>query len=364
MNVLKVVILEPAFAKLIGHYADVTMRICKEFQRHGHSVTVYASEKATPEVIAKFSQAGIEVRPHFRVPTKWIRNLFGKKFASWVRLRVRGEDFENVRAANLYLWPTFESQFFLPLRYLGGSKNIVAGAWFDMPLPSTREFRENRTSVLSRYCLGSYDERLQLHLNRQFEITRFGSFPIPYDGSPEPNVGLRPISVGLFGHIQKSRGETMLASLRKSIVESGWRYNLNGVEYPAPSGGGSIKPPVGYIEDIAPLIAQCHFVLWPSDADHYKLQTSGNVFQCIANGTPVVVPKGCLPCRILSDFGLDYPRFDEQSSESVMKAAHALMANYEAFKDKALVAAQMWREKQGVSKFVEHMIKLTTDHSR
>jgi glycosyltransferase involved in cell wall biosynthesis len=114
----------------------------------------------------------------------------------------------------------------------------------------------------------------------------------------------------------------------------------------------------GYVEDLSPLIASCHFILWPSEGSHYKFQTSGNTFQAIANGTPIIVPAGCLPARLLDEYGLDYPRFDEQSAESVMKAARALMSHYPEYKAKALLAAERWRLTNGTKKFVDHLITL------
>jgi hypothetical protein len=355
MTPLKIAILEPAFVRLQGHYADVAKRISRELQGRGHSVTVYASEKATGEVVTNFALANIDVRPYFRVPTKWIRNLMGKRFAGWVRLHIRGADFVNLADADLYLWPTLDTSQFLPLRYLQKNRKIVAGAWFDVTAPTFRGFIDDRKSILSKYTLGAYDEHLRVHLAKQIKHDEFSLLPIPFDGRPQQKAGTDQVMVGLFGHIQKSRGENLMSDLTRSIIDSGWSYNLNGVLHQRlPIETASTPSP--YVEDISPLIAACHFILWPSDAQHYKLQTSGNTFQCIANGTPIIVPAGCLPAQILDDYGLNYPRFEEQTPEAVMRAAHELVANYDAFKAKALLAADKWRESQGVKKYVDYLL--------
>jgi hypothetical protein len=360
MTALKIAILEPAFVRLRGHYADVAMRVGRELQSREHKVTVYVSEKATLDVVTHFARAGIDLKPYFRVPTKWIRNLLGKRFASWARMHIRGADFMNLPDADIYVWPTLDASQFLPLRYLQKNRNIVAGAWFDIEVPTFRDAIDSKKSVLSKYTLGVYDEHLRVHLAKQFSYDEFRLLPVPFDGLPQLTIGSDQIVVGLFGHIQKSRGEDLLLDLTRSIVESGWSYNLNGVLHDIVP-GNSESTQQSYVDDISPLIAGCHLILWPSDANHYKFQTSGNTFQCIANGTPIIVPAGCLPAQLLDDYGLDYPRFEEQTSESVMRAAHALVANYDVYKAKALLAAEKWRESQGVKKFVDELLAVTKE---
>jgi glycosyltransferase involved in cell wall biosynthesis len=359
---LKIAVLEPFLVELTGHYADVTLRICNEILARGHQVIVYGNQNATAETKTKFLTAGITLVPHFRRTKKAKRKLLGKTVTRILDRQLIGKDFSRLGTADVYLWPTLETIQLVPSRHLNVNRCVIAGVWFDFPAPFN--FLRLLTNLSSQswqktYHIGVYDKNLRESVFNRHGNLKLHNFPVPYDGAPRQFPSPSPFTIGLMGNLRKERGKAMLAELAAQIKANGWNYNFNGqlngdVEH------SNADRKADYIDDIGTQIAQCHAVFWPSDPVSYAMKTSGITYQSIANGTPIIVPAGSLPAKILEDYGLHYPHFDQQNAASVIAAGKLLFANYDEYKQQALLAAENWRKTQGTANYVSFILDLAS----
>ena len=96
-------------------------------------------------------------------------------------------------------------------------------------------------------------------------------------------------------------------------------------------------------------------VVCPMEASRYEHRHSGIVWNAVASGLPVVLPKGTLSAVRISRLRSSCS-YREHSVEGIMGAISRVASNYPSFAAAAEQGALRWKKKHGVDRFVQSIL--------
>ena len=349
---------------LVGHFADVTRRICRSGQTNGLKFDVFYSSSAD-EPLGSFLAA-----PNVKLHT----TLKPLTLSTWEKAVAVPFGRENYKRWKKKLFPAsreafaaelFNAPLFLPTADVSDllgilrhqrKHNCLLGFWYspDMEFAGATEklLKTLATSNTRNLQVGAYDDETLSDLKvfeKHVEILRL---PCPYDR--EANDIATPkrskTTVGFFGFMGRERGGQIKQEIKRLCIAAGFEVlDESSTDRNASKSG---KGPSTYVTSLGQSMANCDIIVWPSDGEAYAKRTSGIVFQSIANGLPIIVPKSSRPTTILQQANHPHETFSRQEPEIILAAISRLASQLNVVQEQARNSAQSFNSKSGSNALV------------
>jgi len=176
--------------------------------------------------------------------------------------------------------------------------------------------------------------------------------PHIYNAQPIPSkVPSGHVTVGFLGEQRQAKGVALIPSLVDWLVAQGCHVicqdsserlalanDMKGVEV------------LGYVDNLASLIARCDLVVTPYKPDWYRYNMAGIVVEALGCGVPVIAPAGSSPGNLVASLGAGVT-FKAFSVESVIEALRTGLDNIDGLTQKARDAQLLFSRDHGVSNF-------------
>jgi glycosyltransferase involved in cell wall biosynthesis len=358
--------MDPALRVAAGHHLDLALDITRALVGAGHDVHVYthADIEASPQGMFAGHAA---VTPIFRVSpydgdTGTGADAELERFTQTARLLA--EDLRNVRPAQLWVWPTlFASQHYACVITNPGI--LISGCMFMEPtyLNQTGKalWRRSLTEARDRgtkFDLGVveptlYDEYLPLTVDG-----RLKSYPFPYDGIRAPRVREKLATIGFFGNQRDEKGVALFEPLISRLLQNGFYVVLHDSnDRSQGSGNERLRLLLGFVPNLAEEIVGCDLVVVPYRPEQYRYKGSGLVWSTLANGVPVVAPRGSAPGKLVESCGAG-KLFDAFTPESILRAILEAERDYPRISSAAREVSLDWPKRHGIRNFVDMLLTI------
>jgi hypothetical protein len=106
------------------------------------------------------------------------------------------------------------------------------------------------------------------------------------------------------------------------------------------------------------IINSIDLMLCPYDPIRYHSSPSAVAFEAVANGIPLVGPKGSSLDRLIRSYGSCGVTFEDFTSESIADATGRVIDHFDAFAGMAEHAATQWAQRSGPSNTINAMLAL------
>lgn len=360
-------LMDPALRVAAGHHLDLALDITKALSARGHDVHVYAHADIEPGPRDVFAgHAGLT--PMFRVSPYDAGSGTGGAQEELDRFTreagLLAEDLRGVRSAQLWIWPTlFASQHYacvmvnpdlqicgcmlMEPTYLNAAGDALWGR-------SLKEARDRGT----KFDLGVLEPVLHGEYLPLTVDGRLKSYPFPYDGIGAPRVREKLATIGFFGNQRDEKGVALFEPLITRLIEQGFYVVLHDSnDRSAGSGNERLKLLLGFVPNLAAEIANCDLVVVPYRPEQYRYKGSGLVWSTLANGVPLVAPRGSAPGRLVETLGAG-KLFDAFSPESILAAILEAKRDYPKVSSAARKVGLEWPREHGINKFVDMLLNV------
>lgn len=377
---MKISLLDPGLKTIVGHHFDLDLRLARALFHRGHEVSVHGSTDLSPELLAKASEAGLEVHASFSIPT--YRELPREK-RSWNELRAlpqtppppqtltsaieiysgwarqTADELSAIPETDFWFWPTLAPYHFDAATMPTRNVRQAGGLWWDPRFPvgiGARCWSQTARRVAktgAHFVVGAYDEMIaNAHRSFSPQLNIF-SLPCPHDGAVNLRQPTELKRIGFFGHQRPERGIDLMPELVNALLLRGFDVLIHDSGQTLRNKGNHPRlETLSFINDFPAQIARCDAVIWPSRWELYRQKHSGVVSECIATGVPVILPAGCLPADLAARYGCGR-FFCDHSCEAILEAIDELSADFASAWARAQAAAREWRSENGANRLVQ-----------
>ncbi len=361
--------MDPALRIAAGHHLDLDLDITRELTRVGHDVHVYSHvniEHAPRKMFA--AHAGLT--PIFHVSPYYDSAGGVDAAAELERFKREADllavDLRNVRPAQLWIWPTlFASQHFACVVADPGVP--IVGCLFMEPtyLNQTGKmlWRRSLTEAHDKgtiFDLGVVEATLHGEYLPLTVDGRLKTYPIPYDGSHVPRARERLTTIGFFGNQRDEKGVGLFERLITRLLDRGLHVVLHDSnDRSEGSSNGRFRLLLGFVQNLAAEIVGCDLVVAPYRPEEYRYKGSGIVWSALANGVPVVAPRGSAPGRLIESYGAGR-LFDAFTPDSIFQSIMDAERDYAEISSAAREASLDWARVHGMGRFVEMLLSIET----
>ena len=356
-------VIDPALRLTAGHHLDLGMGVARELRKAGHDVHVYCHAGVTAEA-ARMLAAHAAYTPLFKL-TPYADAQSGEDERSGFE-RIAGiiaDDLRRVRAADAWLWPSiFSSQAYAcalvnPAAPICGCVHVEPQYMSNSGAALWRLALGEAARAGARIRLGAFEQMLCDQYSPLMPSIPFAKYPIPYDRCRVPAKRDRMTWVGFFGAQRDEKGVFLLENLIPQLLENGLNIVLHDSSGGSSgSGDARFRTLFGYVEDLAAEIANCDLVVTPYNPEPYRTKGSAIVWSALANGVPVVAPRGTASGTLIEQSGAG-TTFGEFSVQSVLAAILAARDDYAALAQHACAFSDRWVAEHGLQKYVDAMLK-------
>lgn len=163
--------------------------------------------------------------------------------------------------------------------------------------------------------------------------------------------------IGFFGSHRSERGLELLPDLVHRLADRGFEVVLQDSEGRFATAAGPRVSVLGLLPDLAPAMAACDLIVWPSQAQFYQRRQSGILSEALAGGIPVVAPACCRSAELTASFDCGV-FFHEYNTEAILQAIAGAEADYERLDANAAAAARVWQRTEGIERTAAAVLQL------
>ncbi|HAH08553.1 MAG TPA: hypothetical protein DCL54_12540 [Alphaproteobacteria bacterium] len=348
---MKIIIAEPMLRRRGGHPFDHAIRLAREFSRRGHTVETHAYRNLEDDVARDFAAEGLSLHRTFAChPFIKVDGPAGKPQWQYHVEDVRAV-LPSLADADFIYWQSLtpEQAYALALdppqmRGAGMIDGHFARADLDgakIMATALAMLRGKRHQL----AFGVFDVEVAKACREVIGDTPMGFLPDPIDVVPDtnpPRTVLRRL--GFFGHQRPERGGDILLALAANLLKKGYEVVLqNSSQIINP---GFQHPNLileGFVPDVAAAMQGCDALVWPSNPQRYRRRGSGIVPIAIACGLPVVMPRDCVPGRVLARSGAGV-LYDRNEMGAILQSVDLLAQNFAAINAAARTKALAWSQ--------------------
>jgi len=368
-TVLKTInIIDPGLNSTRGHHYDWNKKLADYYSGLGYSVVIYCNKQATIELLNSFDT----IFPIFQgYPYRPVNSTSGdgkerprsarmaQELYWFLRMQqMFQEEIKQVAAADYQLFTTLFDYQLIALANVPITGNIRAAIHFPPdqrgsllgPALWASGFKMVADAQLSIRFLATTAEVAELYRSRYKQDLRL--LPHIYNAQPIPSkVPSGHVTVGFLGEQRQAKGVALIPSLVDWLVAQGCHVicqdsserlalanDMKGVEV------------LGYVDNLASLIARCDLVVTPYKPDWYRYNMAGIVVEALGCGVPVIAPAGSSPGNLVASLGAGVT-FKAFSVESVIEALRTGLDNIDGLTQKARDAQLLFSRDHGVSNF-------------
>ena len=133
---------------------------------------------------------------------------------------------------------------------------------------------------------------------------RLRIFPFPYDRVHEPSRRRELSTVGFFGNQRDEKGVFLLEELIGKLPRHGFKIVLHDSSGGSQgTGGDSVRFVLGFCRTCPLKSYRVIWWLWVRKSAATNTRASGIVWSAVANGIPIVAPRGSTPARLVEASG-------------------------------------------------------------
>jgi glycosyltransferase involved in cell wall biosynthesis len=359
-------IMDPALRISAGHHLDIDRQVARELKRAGHDVHVYSHADITSDAReALLVDAALtplfRISPYFEIP---IQSPASDALHAFTNTAASiAHDLKQVRAADLWIWPTlFSTQHYACVLARPAVKNVgcimVEPTYLNAAGQSLwrHTLAQARESGL-RFELGVLEPVLRDEYLPLVSNDELIALPYPFDRIASAKRKSKLRKVGFFGNQRDEKGAALLGTLIESLIQQNFEVVVH--DSSGCSDGQStnkLKLVLKYIEDLPAEIASCDLVVIPYRSEEYRFKGSGIVWTALANGVPIVAPAASAPGKLVQEHRAG-KLFNAFSAPCVLEAVLDAKADYPALADAAWTVSTGWMASHGLRKFVEALLE-------
>ena len=372
---MRIDILDPGLYTKAGHHLEWNLRLARELTARGHKVHVHSHMNLDVEAAKLLSHCAL-VTPRFRILPYWesapsLRGANGSRplsdpvsgqlvhFLDGAQLLA--EDLHSLEDADLRIWPSLAAhQLYasslsasripnVSCIHVESSIQLSAGPmfWRYAWLASKKAGLDFRFGVTV--------PELQEHFSSLVPEQKFSILPICLDGRTpsKPRPCIRRI--GFFGHQRGEKGIGLLNELVSRLLPEGWEVVVQDSGGLIHGNGSNNLISLGYVKDIAEEINKCDLIVVPYQESAYRYRGSSVVWEALACGVPVIVPRKTAPSNFAMTLqaGKEFFALAVSDVHSAIKSAEV---DYKFLADKAYLASKNWANTHGVSRFTDAIL--------
>jgi hypothetical protein len=364
INLTSINIAEKRMHGLIGHFADVSRRICDVGVNQHMQFDVFSAEGSGEALGQYFTGRNIRLHPTLKsVRLSAFEKVIALPFGRDAYKRWRKKQFPAARAS--FQSDLFNAPLFLPTADVSDLLGLLAqerkypvllGFWYSPEI----EFEGANRAILKALAkhntdgikIGAYDDHTLKDLAQFSHLVEVVRIPCPYDHEitmPKTKTSAK-ISIGFFGNMRAERGSAIKNEIADLCRHAGYAIIDESVEKQKDA-----TQPVRYTTSLGQSMAACDIVVWPSDADAYAKRTSGIVFHSIANSLPIVVPAQCRPHQILESYAHPHATFATPNPAAILQAISTVASGLELAQKQAHISAQVFHAREGTPALVRFL---------
>jgi len=399
----KFIYADPGLRNNHGHHAYYCRLITGELRARGIEVVVLATSDVEGSL-----QAEVSARAHFRTWTYWCDTdpICGWLNTFHTAAELTRQDlalFADYHADDILFWSsTMPPQFMGLVRWLSdidpaimpkvvvefnNEPGLDPVAWPAGSVYRTRDprtdgraaffrlaaglipkdtMRSLRLATFDRYCSVLYSELLGY---------RVGTLPPPYraTGPVHSRSGKRPITIGDIGTQRLDKGYGLIPEVARLLLRarSDIRILLHTsdpswmpAEQEAVRKLATVDDRLVLDERVADgetwpdIINNVDLMLCPYEPVRYHSSPSAVAFEAVANGIPLVGPKGSSLDRLIKSYGGCGATFEHFTPDSIAATTESVIDRFDEFAGLAMDAATQWAKRAGPSNMVNAMLAL------
>jgi hypothetical protein len=349
---------------LIGHFADVSRRICDVGINQHIQFDVFSAGGSGEALGQYFTGRNIRLHPILKsIRLSAWEKIIAMPFGRDAYKRWRKKQFPAARAS--FQKELFEAPLFLPTADVSDLLGLLAqvrkypvllGFWYSPEI----EFEGANKAILNALTkhntdgikIGAYDDHTLKDLAQFSHLVEVVRIPCPYDNEitmPKNKTNAK-ISIGFFGNMRAERGSAIKNQIAELCQQAGYAIVDESVEKLKGS-----NQPVRYASSLGERMAACDIVVWPSDAATYVRRTSGIVFHSIANSLPIVVPAHCRPHQILESYAHPHATFATPDAAAIVQAIGTVASELELAQKQAHISSKVFHTREGTPALVRFL---------
>lgn len=397
------VYIDPSLQGNVGHHANVCRLITYEIAKHNLDIEIYAYER-----IEAGLQNELKAVPLFRWNAYSSPYCANDRLAGWIR------DFELVSGDTFADLSKIDSNFaFDDIVYFSQAMPAQLRAiiqWAEQMEPSSRPwifvefatepgvevsrngelvtivnpFVDSRgvlyrhaasyltDELCKRLIMGTYDQEI----SRLFGLLiqrKVMHFPLPQ----RRVIPIRKrhknetLTIGILGHQREDKGYQLVPLIAERLLAERADVRLlvqNGASWQMPAAQAQLKSlaainfkleldeqPADLIK-WSDLLERSDLIVCPYSPSRFASAYSSVASEAIANGIPLVVPKGTTMAVLLNEFGQSGALFDEWTADSVYQAILTALASFDDLAEKAVRAADQWVQTRGAERLADYLL--------
>ncbi|HIJ63691.1 MAG TPA: hypothetical protein HPQ04_13445 [Rhodospirillaceae bacterium] len=395
---------DPGLKDKGGHHAGYCRAIVDELLSRGLQTEILAFAGISREL-----QQELGAVPFFRAYTYWTTD--GDPICGWLNrfdkaVQETVEDLERLDDLNnddiVFLISVQAAQLMAAVQWLDGLEprrrprvmvDFVEDAGLDA-VPqgngvafATRDPRMDPRAVLYRFA-GSQMANAETGSLRLFAAEQWMSVAYsfllkrPVELFPTPQVpfktvtnrvGRRPITLAVLGYQRAVKGYSLVPDIVEMLLAANadirfLAHNSNPVET------GDLQARMRQIAERNPrltldervlqddqwaeVLERVDIILCPYNLFQYAACCSGVAFDALANGIPLVMPKGSSLERLVEEFGSGGTVFEAHAVDSIVEAALRAVAGFDDMAAKSFQAAGKWAQQRGPKASVDTLLSI------
>ena len=398
----RVLYADPGLKDKGGHHAGYCRAIVGELRTRGLQTKILSFQGISPEL-----QQELGAEPFFRAYTYWTTD--GDPICGWLNrfdaaVQETREDLERLDDLNgddiVFMVSVQAAQLLAAVQWLDGLDpqrrpqvviDFVEDAGLDaVPQAegvafSTRDPRLDPRAVLYRFAgrqlataetggLRLFATDTWMSVAYGFLLQRpVGVFPTPQMcfRAVANRVGRRPITLAVVGYQRAVKGYNLVPEIVEKLLVANTdirflAHNCNPEEtrdLQARMRQIAGRDPRLVLDERAlqddqwaEVLDKVDIILCPYTLFQYAACSSGVAFDALANGIPLIMPKGSSLERLVEEFGSGGTVFEVHSVDSIVEAALRAVDHFDDLAAKAFQAAGKWASQRGPKASVDTLL--------
>lgn len=403
---MRIFYVDPGLRTDVGHHANYCRYIVGELRARGIETPVFAHRNIEPAL-----QAELAAVPHFRVDT--YAESDGDPICGWLSgfdafTRTTYQDLvalppvvksdvvlatsvRPVQVSALLEWRRTvppERQPTIVMESVGTGLRVESTA--EGLITSVPDPRSDPRATLFRFVA----KRMPPQAEGRFHVVTFGArpselfskllerpvrtLPLPY-GRVTPlrsRVGARPVTVAILGHQKYQKGYDRLPEIAAELLKSrgDFRLLIQHVDTRGPPELQQAMRTIAKESDRVTLdenaagrtgwprmLELSDLILCPHRPEFYVAGFSSVTAEALANGIPLVVPRGTPLETLLAEFGGPGTSFERFDPAAIAAATSQALDDFDRYAGLAHAAAQRWPERHGPARMVDALLAVVAD---
>lgn len=361
---MRIHIFDNGLRSATGHHFDYCLRLARCLAQRGHGVSVWGAHGMQADVLAAFREAGCQPFELFSHFTHDEPALDADSARTLQALSLKAtQELAQAGPADLNLFPTLTAlqlAAWSGLEQAGPMVGLVHQAPQDEHPAGEALWSEATTRVHTRglpVAVAAIDPLIASFMRDVSDGLPVFDWPMPLDGTPKPHYPPQIETIGFFGYQRLERGITLIPALTDALLGTGYQVLIHDTlgQFQPRAAITRLSVVNGFMRDLGPAMASCDLVVCTMQPGRYARRTSGIACMAVACGVPLVLPAGSLSATRYQALE-SVACYHEQTVQGVLDAVATSQLGYPRRCVAAQRAAMLWRQTQGVEKFVDAVL--------